>query len=130
MAWKTPSELKYAESDEWYKVEGDIVTIGITDYAQDQLSDVVYIELPETGDTLEAGDSFGVIESVKAASDLYTTVGGEVVEVNDDLEDEPEQVNDDPYGAGWMLKLKASDLGPLDDLMDAATYAEYCDERE
>jgi len=130
MSWKTPDGLKYAESDEWFKVEGDIVTVGISDYAQDQLSDVVYVELPDVGDTLDAGDSFGVVESVKAASDIYTVVGGEVVEANSNLEDEPEQVNEDPFGEGWLVKIKASDLGPLDNLMDAAAYAAYCEDRE
>jgi glycine cleavage system H protein len=130
MTWKVPDGLKYAESDEWFKVEDDVVTIGISDYAQDQLSDVVYIELPDVGDELDAGDSFGVVESVKAASDLYTVVGGEVVEVNSTLEDEPEQVNEDPYGGGWMIKVKVTDLDPLEKLMDAKAYTGYCEDRE
>jgi glycine cleavage system H protein len=130
MSWKTPDGLKFAESDEWFKVDGDTVTIGISDYAQDQLNDIVYVELPDVGSTLEAGDSFGVVESVKAASDVYTAVGGEVIEVNSALEDEPEKVNEDPFGDGWIVKLKASDTSALDDLMDAKAYAEYCENRE
>ena len=127
--WKTPADLKYAESDEWFRVDGDVVTIGISDYAQDALNDIVYVEFKGVGETLDAGDSFGEIESVKAASEVYTVVGGEVVEVNGDLEDEPETVNADPYGSGWMVKIKASDLSALDGLMDAKAYAEYCENR-
>lgn len=130
MSWKIPDDLKFAESDEWYKLDGDVVTIGISDYAQDQLNDIVYVELPDVGSTLSAGDSFGVVESVKAASDMYAAVGGEVVEVNTALEDEPEKVNEDPYGDGWMVKIKASDTSELDGLMDAKAYAEYCENRE
>lgn len=130
MSWKIPDDLKFAESDEWYKLDGDVVTIGISDYAQDQLNDIVYVELPDVGSTLSAGDSFGVVESVKAASDMYAAVSGEVVEVNTALEDEPEKVNEDPYGDGWMVKIKASDTSELDGLMDAKAYAEYCENRE
>ena len=130
MPWKTPDGYKYAESDEWFKVDGDVVTIGISDYAQDQLNDIVYVELPDVGTTLKAGDSFGTVESVKAASDVYTAVGGEVVEVNSALEDEPEKVNEDPYGNGWMVKIRASDTSALDGLMEAKAYADYCENRE
>ena len=128
--WKVPPDLKYAKSDEWYRVEGDVVTMGITDYAQDQLSDIVYVELPEVGQTLGADDGIGVVESVKAASDVYTVVGGEVIEINASLEDDPEQVNQSPYDDGWFVKIKTSDLGPLDALMDAAAYTDYCNNRE
>ncbi len=128
--WKTVEGYKYSKSDEWYKVEGDIVTVGITDYAQDQLSDIVYVELPDVGTSFDAGDSVGIIESVKAASDLYTAVGGEIVEVNSDLEDEPEKVNEDPFGAGWLVKLKCSDLSPLDSLMSNTSYDDYLETRE
>ena len=128
--WKTPEDVKYSKSDEWYRVEGDIITMGITDYAQDQLSDVVYVELPDVGDSFSAGDSIGVVESVKAASDVYTSVGGEVTETNTNLEDEPEKVNEDPFGDGWFIKLKCDDLAALDDLMDSKTYAEYCENRD
>lgn len=127
--WKTLAELKYAESDEWFAVEGEIVTIGITDYAQDQLNDIVYVEFKDPGDAVEAGGSFGEVESVKAASELYSVVAGEIVEVNSALEDEPEIVNADPYGAGWMVKIRAAELAELDGLMDAAAYDVYCDSR-
>ena len=127
--WKVPADLKYAESDEWFRVDGDVVTIGITDYAQDQLNDIVYVEYKDIGDTLDAGDSFGEIESVKAASEVYSAVAGEIIEVNGDLEDAPETINADPYDGGWLVKIKASDLSGLDGLMDAAAYDKYCDER-
>ena len=127
--WKTPADLKYAESDEWFRVDGDIVTIGISDYAQDQLNDIVYVEFKGVGEALDAGESFGEVESVKAASELYTVVGGEITETNADLADSPETINADPYGAGWMVKIKASDLSALDSLMDASAYAEYCENR-
>lgn len=127
--WKTPKALKYAESDEWFSVEDDVVTIGITDYAQDQLNDIVYIELKEVGDALAAGDSFGEVESVKAASEMYSAAAGEIIAVNADLEDAPEIVNADPFGAGWMIKIKTADVSALDGLMDAAAYDRYCDSR-
>ena len=127
--WKVPADLKYAESDEWFRVDGDTVTIGITDYAQDQLNDIVYVEYKDVGDSLSAGDSFGEVESVKAASELYSVIGGEIVEVNEALEDSPETVNADPYDSGWMVKIKTDDTSPLDSLMDAEAYDKYCDER-
>ncbi len=127
--WKVPAELKYAESDEWFALDGDMVTIGITDYAQDQLNDIVYVEFKDPGDDVEAGGSFGEVESVKAASELYSAVAGEIIEVNSNLEDEPEVVNADPYGAGWMVKIRAADVSGLDGLMDAAAYDAYCDSR-
>ena len=127
--WTTPDDLKYAESDEWFRVEGDIVTIGITDYAQDALNDIVYVELKEVGDSIDAGGSFGEVESVKAASEVYSAVGGEITEINSALEDAPEIINSDPFGDGWMVKLKVSDTAPLDGLMDASAYAEYCENR-
>jgi glycine cleavage system H protein len=126
----TPEGLYYTKEDEWAKVDGDVATIGITDYAQDALSDVVYLELPEVGATFSAGDIYGVVESVKAASDLYMPVSGEVTEVNEALIDTPEQVNDDPYSAAWMIKVKLSDGGELDGLMDAGAYAAYCETRD
>jgi glycine cleavage system H protein len=119
MSFNTPSELQYAESHEWVRSEGDLVTIGITDYAQDALGDVVYIELPEVGATLTAGSIFGAVESVKAASDLYMPVGGTIEEVNDTLINNPELINSEPYGAGWMLKVRVSEPGKL---LDAAGY--------
>jgi glycine cleavage system H protein len=108
-----PEELSYTKTHEWVKREGDIATVGITDHAQDELGDVVFIELPKEGASFEAGDSFGTIESVKAVSDLYTPVGGEVVEVNGTLNDNPERVNEDPYGGGWMIRLRTSEEGSL-----------------
>lgn len=127
--WKTPDDVRYAESDEWVKIEGDDVTVGLTDYAQDQLSDVVYVELPEVGDTLAKGDSYGVVESVKAASDMYMPLGGEITAVNEALEDTPELVNEDPYGKGWMIRFKASDPSEADGLLDAKAYDAHCDAR-
>jgi glycine cleavage system H protein len=104
-----PEDLQYTKSHEWVRIEGDTVTIGITDHAQDELGDVVFVELPEEGATFDAGESFGTVESVKAVSDLYAPVGGEVVEVNSTLEDAPENINEDPYGEGWIVKLRTTD---------------------
>jgi glycine cleavage system H protein len=108
-----PEDLQYTNSHEWVRIEGDTATIGITDHAQDELGDVVFIELPGVGDIFDAGESFGTVESVKAVSDLYAPVGGEVVEVNTSLEDAPEKINEDPYGEGWMVKLRTSDEADL-----------------
>ena len=108
-----PEDLQYTNSHEWVRIEGDTATIGITDHAQDELGDVVFIELPGEGDIFDAGESFGTVESVKAVSDLYAPVGGEVVEVNTSLEDAPEKINEDPYGEGWMVKLRTADEADL-----------------
>jgi glycine cleavage system H protein len=108
-----PEDLQYTKSHEWVRIEGDTVTIGITDHAQDELGDVVFVELPDEGDTFDAGESFGTVESVKAVSDLYTPVGGEVVDVNSALEDAPENINEDPYGEGWIVKLRTTDDADL-----------------
>lgn len=108
-----PDDLQYTKSHEWVRAEDGTVTIGITDHAQEELGDVVFVELPDVGDTIGAGDSFGTVESVKAVSDLYTPVGGEVVEVNSSLEDAPEKINDDPYGEGWIVKLSTSEEADL-----------------
>jgi glycine cleavage system H protein len=108
-----PEDLQYTKSHEWVRIEGETATIGITDHAQDELGDVVFVELPEEGDTFDAGESFGTVESVKAVSDLYTPVGGEVVEVNSALEDAPENINEDPYGEGWIVKLRTTDEADL-----------------
>ena len=108
-----PEDLQYTKSHEWVRTEGDTATIGITDHAQEELGDVVYVELPEQGATLRAGDTFGTVESVKAVSDLYLPVGGEVVEVNSSLEDAPEKINEDPYGEGWIVKLRTSEEADL-----------------
>ncbi len=127
---RIPADLKYTNDDEWVRVEGDEATIGITDYAQDSLSDIVYLELPDVGTSFDADDVFGVVESVKAASDLLMPVAGEVTAVNEALIDTPELINSDPYGAAWMIKLKVNDLGDIDNLMDAAAYEKYIAERE
>jgi glycine cleavage system H protein len=113
---------RYVESHEWARKEGDLIVCGITDHAQEELSDVVYVELPEVGATLAKDAQFGVIESVKAASDLYIPMGGEIVEVNETLEDSPEIVNEDPYGQGWMIKFKPSDPGEWDSLLTPEGY--------
>lgn len=123
-----PDELKYTEEHEWVLVEDDIVTIGITDFAQEQLGDVVFVELPEVGDDLEMGKSFGVVESVKAVSDIYAPVSGEVVEINDELPNEPEIINSSPYDDGWLVRLKLTDPSELDDLMDADAYQEFIEQ--
>lgn len=119
---KTPSELKYAPSHEWVRVEGDIATVGITDHAQEALGDLVFIELPEVGDVVAAHDEAGVVESVKAASDIYAPVSGEIIAINEALADSSETVNNDPYHDGWMYKIRMSDPVELDDLMDADAY--------
>jgi glycine cleavage system H protein len=122
-----PEELQYTKSHEWVRTEGDTATIGITDHAQDELGDIVFVELPEEGATFEAGDSFGTVESVKAVSDLYTPVGGEVVEVNEALSDSPEKINEDPYGEGWIFKIRVSGEG---DLLSASDYEQFLEEEE
>lgn len=124
-----PDDLKYAESDEWVRVEGDIATIGVSDFAQDALNDIVYVELQEVGESLEPGDSFGEVESVKAASEVYLPIGGEIVEVNSVLEDSPETINSDPYGEGWLIKVKMTDDSGLANLMDVTAYKAYCESR-
>ena len=126
---KIPDNLKYSQADEWVLVDGDVATIGITDYAQDALNDIVYLELPEVGSSVTAEEEFGVVESVKAASDLIAPVSGEVTASNDDLVAEPEIINTDPYDKGWMIKVKMSDVAELDGLMDAAAYAAYLETR-
>lgn len=119
----TPAELKYTKSHEWIRKEGDIVVVGISDYAQDALGDLVYINLPEVGDTCTAGESFGDVESVKAVSDVISPVSGEICEVNEDLADEPEKLNSDPYGA-WIIKVK--DVTATEELLDADAYDAFC----
>lgn len=128
--WQIPNDYKFTKTDEWIKVDGAEGLIGITDYAQDQLSDVVFVEFPEIGESFDAGETFGVVESVKAAADLKMPVGGEVVAINEALEDTPETVNEDPFGEGWMIRIKLSDPGELDSLMDAAAYEKSISERE
>jgi glycine cleavage system H protein len=119
-----PEELKYTKDHEWVKIEGDTVTIGITDFAQKELGDIVYVEVDTLDETLDQEEVFGTVEAVKTVSDLFLPVAGEIIEFNDTLEDEPENVNTDPYGAGWMVKVKVSELSQLDDLLSVAAYKE------
>ncbi len=130
MSLKYDPNLKYAETDEWARVEDDdIVVVGISDYAQDALSDIVYVELPEIGTEVSAGEVVGTVESVKAAADINSPVSGEIIEVNEALDDSPEIINEDPYGA-WIFKVKANDLSELDNLMDADAYEKFNATRE
>ena len=122
-----PEELQYTRSHEWVRREGETATVGITDHAQDELGDVVFVELPEVGATFDAGEAFGAVESVKAVSVLYAPVGGEVLEVNGALEDAPEKINEDPYGDGWILKLRAGGEG---DLLSAQEYEQFLEQEE
>lgn len=121
----SPSDLKYTKSHEWVRVEGDVATIGLADHAQSELGDITYLELPEVGDTVTAGEPLGVVESVKAASDIYAPIGGEVVERNENAVNSPELVNQSPYGDAWLIKVKVGDASELDALMDAAAYDEF-----
>ena len=131
MAYETPSNLLYAPTHEWASSDGDQILVGITDYAQHALGDVVFVDLPEVGRTLEQGEVFGAVESVKAASDVYAPVGGEVIEVNETLVDTPEIVNREPYAAGWMIKLRARDFeGERGRLMGAAAYNKHAADEE
>jgi glycine cleavage system H protein len=125
-----PSELKFLQSHEWVAVDGDIATVGVSDHAQELLGDLVFVELPEEGSVVVVGDAVAVIESVKAASDTYAPISGEIIEVNSELEDSPEKINDDPYGDGWMYKIKIDDHGEIDDMLDASSYAETISEEE
>jgi glycine cleavage system H protein len=125
-----PEDLKYTKEHEWVLVEGSVATVGITDYAQDQLGDIVFVELPAIGDKVSKEDAFGVVESVKAVSDIYAPVSGKVTEVNDDLPENPEMLNEDPYGDGWIIKIELNDPEELQDLMTAAEYEEYVAEEK
>jgi|SRR5215210_2183604 len=120
-----PEDLHYSKDHEWIKVEGDIGTIGITDHAQQALGDVVYVEVPKVGDSFAAHEAFGSVESVKAVSEIFTPVSGEVTEVNEGLQDEPEKVNNDPYGDGWMARIRMSNPGEVDALLSAAEYEDF-----
>ena len=117
-----PSELKYTKDHEWVKIDGDIATVGITDFAQGELGDIVYVEVETLDETLEAEEIFGTVEAVKTVSDLFLPLSGEIVEFNESLEDEPEKVNSDPYGEGWMIKIKFSDASQVESLMTAEDY--------
>ena len=120
-----PEDLQYSKDHEWVRVEGDVAVVGITDYAQNSLGDVVYVELPKPGEKFEAHESFGSVESVKAVSEIFTPVSGEVVEVNESLHDEPEKVNQNPYGDGWMIRIRMSNSGEVDSLLSAAEYEDF-----
>lgn len=126
--WKTPDNVKYTENDEWIRVDGDTAKIGLTDYAQDQLSDIVFVDLSEVevGSTVKKGEAFATVESVKAASDVYAPASGTVTAINTALEDAPETINSDPYGDGWLIEIKLSNPAELNDLLDAAAYAKHC----
>lgn len=119
-----PEDLKYTKDHEWVRQDGDLLVVGITDFAQGELGDIVYVEVETEGDELDAEEVFGSVEAVKTVSDLFMPVAGEVVEFNADLEDDPEKVNEDPYGDGWMIKIKPNDAGDYDNLLDAAGYKE------
>lgn len=123
-----PKEFRYAKTHEWAKVEGDLARVGITNYAQEHLGDIVFVELPEVGRQVKQGEAFGVVESVKAVSDCYAPVSGEVVEINDTLADKPETLNQDPHGEGWMVVIRMSDPAELNNLMDVAAYEKHCEE--
>jgi glycine cleavage system H protein len=127
--YEIPEDVRYTKEDEWTRISGNRVTVGITDYAQQQLGDIVFVELPEVGRNIETGDPFGSIESVKAVSDLYAPVAGRVVEVNEDLKEQPESVNEDCYGDGWMVVIEVSDPAELDELLDAKAYAQHVRDR-
>ncbi len=126
----TPTDLKYTKDHEWVKIDGDIATIGITDHAQDSLGDVVFVELPDEGSDVATGEPFGVVESVKAVSDLYSPVSGVVTEINSAIMDSPEVVNEDAYGNAWLIKVQLEEVKDLDDLMDADQYADYIEEEK
>jgi glycine cleavage system H protein len=123
-----PSDLKYSREHEWIRVEGNLATIGITDYAQEELGDIVNVELPDEGDEIHKDEAFGAVESVKASSEVFSPVSGKIVEVNEPLLDAPEMINEDPYDEGWMVKVELSDSSELDELMDAAAYEQYIKE--
>ena len=128
--YELPEECFYTREDEWVRHDGANATIGVTDYAQDQLGDIVFVELPDVGATIAQGETFGVIESVKAVSDLYAPISGEVIEVNADLTESPETINENCYGDGWLLVVKPSDTGELETLMNAPDYLQYIKERQ
>ena len=130
MTWKTLEDRRYAETDEWIMLMGDSATVGITDYAQDQLSDIVYVELPAAGESFEQGDIVATVESVKAAADVHMPVSGAVTEANSAIEDEPEKVNADPYGEAWFIRITPADPAEIEELMDADAYASHCAARD
>ena len=123
-----PTDLKYTKDHEWVRIEGDTATFGVTDHAQEALGDIVFVELPEVGRSVDAGEAYGVVESVKAVSDVYAPVAGEVIEINEALEGEPDLVNSDPYGTGWIIKMKISDNNDSAELMNPEEYTAFLDE--
>ena len=123
-----PTNVKYTSEHEWIRLEGDIAYGGITDYAQDQLGDIVFVDIPTEGETLEKGETFGTIEVVKTVSDLFLPIGGKVLEINPALEENPELVNQDPYGEGWLIKIQPTDLSEMEDLLDAEAYKQTINE--
>lgn len=126
-----PDDLKYTENDEWVRVDGDQATLGITDYAQDQLSDVVYFEVSaDVGSQVKQGEVFAVVESVKAASDVFMPVSGEIVEINDALADAPDKINTDPYGEAWMVKIRVTEPSEVDELLNVKAYTTFCEDRD
>ncbi len=127
--WNTPSDCKYTDTDEWVRLEGGEAVVGLTDYAQDKLSDIVYVEFPEVGESFDKGDEFGEVESVKASAPIKMPISGQVIAINEGLEDAWEAVNQDAYGGGWIIRITPSDASELDGLMDAAAYTKYCTER-
>jgi len=122
---KLDKDCRYTKTHEWVRVEGNEATTGITDFAQEELSDVVYVELPEIGDSFDKGEAYATVESVKTASEVYMPVGGEIIAVNEELDSKPQLVNEDPFGAGWFVKFTVADLAELDDLLDADAYAKF-----
>ena len=129
MSWKIPEDRMYTETDEWIMLDGQSALVGITDYAQDQLSDIVYVELPASGESFNKNDIFAVVESVKAAADVNLPASGKITEVNSSLEDEPELINSDPYKSAWLVKIDVQDISQIADLMDSSTYIDYCNSR-
>ena len=129
MSWKTPEDRMYTQTDEWIMLDGQSALVGITDYAQDQLSDIVYIELPVSGDSFNKDDIIATVESVKAAADVNLPASGKVTEVNNGLEDEPELINADPYEGAWFVKIDVQDISQIEDLMDSSKYIDYCKSR-
>lgn len=125
-----PEDLKYTKEHEWVLIEGGTATVGITDYAQDQLGDIVFVELPAVGDKVSKEDAFGVVESVKAVSDIYAPLSGKVIEVNDDLPDDPEMLNEDPYGDGWIIRIELTDPAEIEDLLTSVEYEQYVAEEK
>ncbi len=127
--YEIPADRRYARSDEWIRIDGPVARIGITDYAQSELSDIVFVEVPEVGSRVDAGVPFGVVESVKAVSDLLAPISGEVIQVNEELDEHPELVNEEPYGRGWIIEIRTTDTGAVADLLESEAYRQHVEER-